>query len=795
MASPKQTNLDTGEEQVNNETKPKEDVEESIAIQSSNAPAAETWTIIDKEEIETDIDKDDTKMARHEKKNSESSRGESDSDSIEVISEDEFVASTATTSSTFSLGETSMLNDSFSFPSPATPSDSISFPSQSSPTSSKSSDSLSFPSLISQQSSVESILSDGIPIEDSDRNDQLEQPLYVWNNDQQIQLGMEIGQGEQEIPDLVSSDDDDEEGEIEQVNPAHIFLENDDPVQEMEHGEGHEIDEIFGQDFELQNPDNLLDNDHVQELDRGEPGFDLDDDGLPVAQLLPREQNGDLYPSQELDEGFPLIERGEVYKHSRNRSLNFLLSGMLVVVLAMVVGLGVGHFLGLTERMEVVEMYDIIQEEKLETITDELVDCITGEEGMGGDDQELDERVIRQLRNENEELRDQLQQLKSNVNGQGDEAMLVALKNRIKALMAANAHLEGQVARMEIRNTPKIDLPNLEHETIVTTPTIKIENNPESDQKNDKFDDEEKDQPNDEDECGPKTPIEFEDFPEIDRADTSHKQATETLKPETTLGNLINQETVNLIIGLEKKWEEIRYQLKIQENTLFSLIPKINITKQMKRIVDYDWNSKRIEGRKKGRINNARADWLFERAKFRSDIRVEERKSDWYFENKHDSSMSHFQENTRKKERTCFKDFDDSQADDKGKANKFKKSKTKDEKKEKKNEKRELKNHKKRSKYDSEKMIGKKEKIEEWNYKRKYKHESDRKKGKWGSKKDKKKYKHKSDETNENRGERGTWDSKKDKKKYDQYEPRINMPEAYLHDYQERIKKWVHNYY
>ena len=39
---------------------------------------------------------------------------------------------------------------------------------------------------------------------------------------------------------------------------------------------------------------------------------------------------------------------------------------------------------GLSERLEVQEMYENIQEEKLDTLTDELVTCIAGEEGAGG---------------------------------------------------------------------------------------------------------------------------------------------------------------------------------------------------------------------------------------------------------------------------------------------------------------------------------------------------------------------------------------------------------------------------
>ena len=41
----------------------------------------------------------------------------------------------------------------------------------------------------------------------------------------------------------------------------------------------------------------------------------------------------------------------------------------------------------------------------MEELTESLVTCMTGEEGRGGDDQDLDDLVIRQLRDENEKLR------------------------------------------------------------------------------------------------------------------------------------------------------------------------------------------------------------------------------------------------------------------------------------------------------------------------------------------------------------------------------------------------------
>ena len=42
-----------------------------------------------------------------------------------------------------------------------------------------------------------------------------------------------------------------------------------------------------------------------------------------------------------------------------------------------------------------------------------------------GDDQDLDDRVIRQLWDENQELRDQVNQMRTNVGDQGDEGVLI----------------------------------------------------------------------------------------------------------------------------------------------------------------------------------------------------------------------------------------------------------------------------------------------------------------------------------------------------------------------------------
>ena len=54
-----------------------------------------------------------------------------------------------------------------------------------------------------------------------------------------------------------------------------------------------------------------------------------------------------LFPPPSLQ-----VQRGRTYSHERNGRVNLLLTGAVVLVLALVLGLGVGHFLGWSERLE-----------------------------------------------------------------------------------------------------------------------------------------------------------------------------------------------------------------------------------------------------------------------------------------------------------------------------------------------------------------------------------------------------------------------------------------------------------
>jgi len=279
-----------------------------------------------------------------------------------------------------------------------------------------------FPSSLTSTTSTISVASDGIPIVDKSPEEEDGQLQYEWNSE-----------GEKPIPEEEKLDDDDVEsvGQVAEVE--------DDAVIEYD----EEIDEEVDEEEEVSHEEN-----RERSLEPSEPGYDVDDDGLPGAPLAPLAQEVDLYPSQELDPSFPIIKRGEVYKHDKNLQLDHFLTAFVILALALVIGLGIGHFLGLSERLEVQEMYEHMQDEKLDSLQGDLVTCIEGEEGHGGDDQDLDDRVIRQLWDENQDLRDQVHQMRTNVGDQGDEAMAAILRDRINDLLTANADLEREVARL-----------------------------------------------------------------------------------------------------------------------------------------------------------------------------------------------------------------------------------------------------------------------------------------------------------------------------------------------------------
>ena len=55
-------------------------------------------------------------------------------------------------------------------------------------------------------------------------------------------------------------------------------------------------------------------------LEPGEPGYDLDDDGLPGEPLPPLPQEVELYPSQELDPGYHAIQTEKVINDNQKEN-------------------------------------------------------------------------------------------------------------------------------------------------------------------------------------------------------------------------------------------------------------------------------------------------------------------------------------------------------------------------------------------------------------------------------------------------------------------------------------------
>merc|ERR1712079_92126 len=373
-------------------------------------------------------------------------------------------------------------------------------------------------SLTSTISTV-SVASDGIPIksEDGGDDDGNVGDQYVWNNE-----------GERELP----------EERVQEIQQPDI----DDEEEE--------------------------ENEDERRLEPGEPGYDLDDDGLPGEPLPPLPQEVELYPSQELDPNFQIIKTEKIYKHDKNLQVDHFLTAILVLALALVIGLGIGHFLGLffsvtssinpsvfgvipdefeenvgdlksegkveesfSDRLEFADNSNSEKEnqhsallgvlgifksaftrlgvkfgylKKPQPHPDVLHDFQDGEEYFEfqcmnaddlpimvenrpvtvsqpedcskyfttgqpaghatlmsppeaftdvarkvfkSDDQDLDDRVIKQLWEENQDLRDQVHQMKSDY-PQADEAMTAILRDRINDLLTANADLEREVVRL-----------------------------------------------------------------------------------------------------------------------------------------------------------------------------------------------------------------------------------------------------------------------------------------------------------------------------------------------------------
>ena len=125
-------------------------------------------------------------------------------------------------------------------------------------------------SLTSTISTV-SVASDGIPIKSQDDEEEEAGAQYDWNSE-----------GEREIP----------EDRVQEIKPASDQESADENEPDIEDGQESEGD---------------------RHLEPGEPGYDLDDDGLPGAPLPPLPQEVELYPSQELDPSYQAIKKEKVF--------------------------------------------------------------------------------------------------------------------------------------------------------------------------------------------------------------------------------------------------------------------------------------------------------------------------------------------------------------------------------------------------------------------------------------------------------------------------------------------------
>ena len=118
------------------------------------------------------------------------------------------------------------------------------------------------------------------------------------------------------------------EGNSQQVLPQDPESQEHEEEVEKEEREEEEEEEKKGEDEEEEGEDTLdlgLGPSPTVEnlgpgiiLEPGEPGYDLDDDGLPGEPLPPLPQEVELYPSQELDPGYHAIQTEKVNYQNQN---------------------------------------------------------------------------------------------------------------------------------------------------------------------------------------------------------------------------------------------------------------------------------------------------------------------------------------------------------------------------------------------------------------------------------------------------------------------------------------------
>ncbi|TRY73327.1 hypothetical protein TCAL_06037 [Tigriopus californicus] len=287
----------------------------------------------------------------------------------------------------------------------------------------------------------ESVCSDGIPISE-DLLSEEKSSQYLWNSeiasDDLIEESVEVRENpdETQVMNLL--------GQMNpQLNISQLTLKQHDLDEE---DEDEREDSIFAED--------------ASDID-----FDEDIEIIPPRSFCSTSSDlSTLYPSNELPESYPNIKRGQTYSHKRKDNVNYVLTGLLIGFMVLVMGLGIGHFLGWSERLELQEYYADIREERLEALEDNLVSCMTGPEGQGQDDQDLDDKVIRQLWEENKELKAQLEQLKNEQDqayessDKVEEELSAILRDRLNDLLTANADLEKEVARLRYSHGAMVEV-------------------------------------------------------------------------------------------------------------------------------------------------------------------------------------------------------------------------------------------------------------------------------------------------------------------------------------------------
>ena len=190
------------------------------------------------------------------------------------------------------------------------------------------------------------------------------------------------------------------------------------------------------EDIDSENPGWIWESEHVEKEEKCSEEPDL----LSLNGELPLE--------------FPSIEKGHTYSHVPNVRLNVLLTTALVLAVFLTAGLGIGHWKGWSEKLELQEQWSEEREERMVELTDTLVTCITsGQKGEG----QLEDEVILQLNQENNDLKLALAKSRGCEDGYRSIEGNMLLRQRINELLIENADLEKEVARLRYSHSAIAD--------------------------------------------------------------------------------------------------------------------------------------------------------------------------------------------------------------------------------------------------------------------------------------------------------------------------------------------------